>query len=638
MNYGLILTLLCLFFLSLNSNQAWSNQCEINYDLTQESEIYRDRLGTLPFESIQNQPFKTLKKSSFGFTNDAIWIKTSINLPQECAVTTKWRLEISPPYTDYIDIYWLSEANTVVHRRLGDRLEEQSKPLYLLPNIELPSSLLRKANHDTPAEIYVRIQGKNSLAIQLMLTNEQLYLKNEKEAYMASGLAFGFILLLGMVSIIQFLLLKNTDYILFGLLNVSLFFVGLLVYGLSNLFFAPFVGDVLATLSQALSPLLLFLLVASFLDLRVHFYKTYLAHLILFSLVLIWAVVSVNFDQISWSLPWTHLVTISTLFSMLTYSILLWKKVPLAPFFFLLIFLIFVSYGVQFSALSGYINHNFLTKNSPSIALLVDILFIYAALNYHAVKEHLAKAIIVSQATEAINEAKLRRLFTNLFSHEIRTPLAIISASNRNLNEGKKALPPFLQESLIRQKQAIQDIEYIADLCLTQERLKGLQSSELYLVKDIWAAVKSKADELIEPSNRKLCCNDLSLLTAASKSDSINLQQVLIAFSLILDNALKYSTKNSEILITLECDKNYIIISITNQGAGFSESTKDLTPFKRGDHVSGIPGVGIGLVLTKELIEKMHGELLITNCYEKTLNPTHITGSKVSLTIPLAKV
>lgn len=96
----------------------------------------------------------------------------------------------------------------------------------------------------------------------------------------------------------------------------------------------------------------------------------------------------------------------------------------------------------------------------------------------------------------------------------------------------------------------------------------------------------------------------------AVKTDRTRLRQVLLN---LLSNAVKYNCENGEIIITCEfSDNDMIRISITDTGIGLTQQQQGqlFLPFNRlGAEHTEIEGTGIGLVITKKLVEFMGGNI-----------------------------
>jgi CheY-like chemotaxis protein/HPt (histidine-containing phosphotransfer) domain-containing protein len=94
------------------------------------------------------------------------------------------------------------------------------------------------------------------------------------------------------------------------------------------------------------------------------------------------------------------------------------------------------------------------------------------------------------------------------------------------------------------------------------------------------------------------------------EADTIRLKQVFLN---LITNAVKYNHENGSVSIAgSRCENDCIRISITDTGPGIaSDRLSDLfKPFNRlGAEFSGVEGTGIGLVITRQLVNLMDGEL-----------------------------
>ena len=91
--------------------------------------------------------------------------------------------------------------------------------------------------------------------------------------------------------------------------------------------------------------------------------------------------------------------------------------------------------------------------------------------------------------------------------------------------------------------------------------------------------------------------------------------------SLLLSNAIKYNIKNGS--VTIECEKqstDKIRIKIHDTGRGLTDEQQQhlFQPFERvGVDQSSIEGTGIGLVITRLLVQKMGGDIGFNSVYAK---------------------
>ena len=82
----------------------------------------------------------------------------------------------------------------------------------------------------------------------------------------------------------------------------------------------------------------------------------------------------------------------------------------------------------------------------------------------------------------------------------------------------------------------------------------------------------------------------------------------------LISNAIKYSNEGGEIKIRAYLGKNTLNIDFEDNGMGIPEEQQELIfkRFTRGTNVSnkGIPGTGLGLMLSKKIVELHGGKIL----------------------------
>ncbi|MEV4641973.1 ATP-binding protein [Actinoplanes sp. NPDC049548] len=107
--------------------------------------------------------------------------------------------------------------------------------------------------------------------------------------------------------------------------------------------------------------------------------------------------------------------------------------------------------------------------------------------------------------------------------------------------------------------------------------------------------------------------------------DGARLRQVL---DHLLDNAIKYSPDQATVTVTLNNRDNAAELTITNPGAPAEEQDRLLRRLYRGSNArhQGIPGNGLGLTLSRAVIDRHHGTL--------SIKPNPPTGTSVTVRLP----
>ncbi|ODS22863.1 hypothetical protein AB835_11965 [Candidatus Endobugula sertula] len=113
-------------------------------------------------------------------------------------------------------------------------------------------------------------------------------------------------------------------------------------------------------------------------------------------------------------------------------------------------------------------------------------------------------------------------------------------------------------------------------------------------------------------------------------ADKVRLKQCLLN---LINNAVKYNIDGGAVNVILQHDERHIDIMVENTGSGIPEDKQSelFQPFNRlGVENSSIEGSGIGLVITKELLEKMQGNI--------TYSQGSLLGACFKVSLPIADV
>jgi signal transduction histidine kinase/ligand-binding sensor domain-containing protein/CheY-like chemotaxis protein len=244
------------------------------------------------------------------------------------------------------------------------------------------------------------------------------------------------------------------------------------------------------------------------------------------------------------------------------------------------------------------------------VAMALVLFTIAIVRNKILVKNTIRLKDIEKQKTEELNQAKLQ-FFTNI-THEFLTPLTILSASVDELKILSPQHNEFYAVMSNNIKRLIRLLQQILEFRKAETGNLKLKVSK----GDIAAFVKASVDNF-SPLIKKnkihfsLIC-DPETIPAYFDNDKLD----KILFNL-LSNAAKYNKTGGFVQVNLvyaSDDKNSVLISVRDNGEGIKpQALKDL--FKRfyeGDyrHFNTI-GTGIGLSLTKDLIELHKGEITV---------------------------
>ncbi len=227
---------------------------------------------------------------------------------------------------------------------------------------------------------------------------------------------------------------------------------------------------------------------------------------------------------------------------------------------------------------------------------------------YNKIK--MEKALIEArEEAESANRAKTT--FLSQMSHELRTPLNAILGFSQLLYE--EMLGP-LNES---QKDALKDVlksgHHLLELINEILDLSKIESGRITLsIEDIH--ISDLITEVIDLSRPLAVNRGIRIINEVPKGvyvkgDYTRLKQVFIN---LLSNAIKYNKDEGYVEIGIEESDKIIKVMVEDSGIGIPKDKLDrlFNPFDRlGREATSLEGTGIGLAITKKLVELMGGSI-----------------------------
>lgn len=206
------------------------------------------------------------------------------------------------------------------------------------------------------------------------------------------------------------------------------------------------------------------------------------------------------------------------------------------------------------------------------------------------------------QKTEQERE-KLKELVSDI-SHQTKTPLSNILLYTQLLQE----------QSLDAQSQSLADeirtqaekLEFLIQSLVKTSRLETGTFQLSPCESDIDGMIRSAIEQVAPKADSKQIQIDYTHERYTASFDSKWTQEALFN---ILDNAVKYSPECTRITVSVKAFEMFVCISVADQGIGISEEElpRIFGRFYRGQNVREQNGVGIGLYLSRRIIEEQGG-------------------------------
>ena len=268
-----------------------------------------------------------------------------------------------------------------------------------------------------------------------------------------------------------------------------------------------------------------------------------------------------------------------------------------------------------------YVEINFIHKKGflVPVVLILQYLnpknenarFVFVAHDITKRKED--EKILLESLENAKSASVAKSNFLMSMSHELRTPL--------NAVLGFSQLLELEADSLSQNQNAA-----VADILKAGKHLLNIIEDILDLT-SVESSSTALSFELVDPSELLQDC--FKIVSPLSKTNNVKLENEITSPSLpkinidptrfkqviinLLSNAIKYNKKGGSVTLTNDLLENNIIrFKITDTGCGIKEEdiANVFVPFNRlGYEAGNIEGTGIGLVITKILVELMNGKI-----------------------------
>lgn len=402
---------------------------------------------------------------AWGFSSTPQWVRFSLR--SQFDEPTDWWLEVSPPFTDYLTLYWIDNQGRLQTQDAGDLIPIQER-LVNLPQQVFPITL--EANEQ---RIFIlRVQGTNPLFADIRLWENQAFLEysQRQNFFMAGYLAV--LALMTLLGILYAGMLRNGVYALYTIyvltqLGLQISHTGYLAW----LVPLPWtrLPDLLASASVAIS-LGIFALIFTYIT-RMHqdFPRLSRYHLSIAWTVALVGVIFVLFDRYMLVSYWIQIYILMLTAFAVTFSIyrLLTGEYRLGSIYLAVFGVLAVGVILRILRDQGVLPNNFWTQNSiylGTLAHLVAMQFVITLgidqsrkANERALEERVkqrtrdlqernSELLHINQQNLALQselktslekESKTRQSqqdFLRMVSNEFRSPLSVIDGALILLN------------------------------------------------------------------------------------------------------------------------------------------------------------------------------------------------------------
>ncbi|MGO4594319.1 sensor histidine kinase [Leifsonia sp. 2TAF2] len=238
---------------------------------------------------------------------------------------------------------------------------------------------------------------------------------------------------------------------------------------------------------------------------------------------------------------------------------------------------------------------------------------------------------VATDMTQAREFARLKDEFVGLISHELRTPLSSILGYLELMRDDEDA--PLSEEQLqylaVAERNAHRLLRLVGDLLFTAQVESGRFPLD---IKDVeLGAVVSASVESARPvaANAGVTLvREVPDLPLEVRGDTLRLGQ---AVDNLVSNALKFTSSGGTVTVSLRRDGEQAVIAVTDTGIGIPavELSQLSQRFFRASTATrnAVPGVGLGLTITKAIVTAHGGRLDIAS--------EEGVGTSISIVLPV---
>lgn len=223
----------------------------------------------------------------------------------------------------------------------------------------------------------------------------------------------------------------------------------------------------------------------------------------------------------------------------------------------------------------------------------------------------LSRSLNLKIGTLDREKESIKELVTDI-SHQLKTPLASLKLYNSLLLEeelDEEDRIEFLQTNEISINKLHNLIESLVNISRLEASMINIKKEDKSIKETLTKAINSvKVKASLKNIKVELKDFEDKIIPHDSKWTEESIFN-------ILENAVKYTDENGKIDVYLEENINFVKINIHDNGIGIdtNEFNNIFKRFYRGEEVEGIEGSGVGLYLSRKIVESQGGNIIVSS-------------------------
>jgi signal transduction histidine kinase len=256
------------------------------------------------------------------------------------------------------------------------------------------------------------------------------------------------------------------------------------------------------------------------------------------------------------------------------------------------------------------VTHVFPRGTLTSIASISNIAFSFTSM-YIMLKYTYGFLRSVTEYHKKDTALKRISLLKNI-GHDLKTPVTIIKTNNQILEHYPSLMGDEINMLIYGTLQSITDLDLMVNNINALINDGEMSLDESLSMNELLSGLNNKY-------NAYCASKSIVFITKTNNQDVViqtNRLLLLRVINNLIDNAIKYNTKNGKVQVEYFMKtKKILVIEISDDGIGMT--TKQIeqifTPFYRAEQSRSIAGLGLGLTVVKQLIECLEGKIMVTS-------------------------
>lgn len=257
---------------------------------------------------------------------------------------------------------------------------------------------------------------------------------------------------------------------------------------------------------------------------------------------------------------------------------------------------------------------DYITRSMGNLALMLSGIWLGAMLLFFAVSVRLS-ALAARPLEES---ARREKQFIADASHDLKTPLSVILANNAILLENPEESVGSVRRWVDSTQEAAKRMQQLISRMLTLADVERPEAALCIRPVDLAAIATKAALEMESTAYEKGVTLETVLPAECTLRGNADYLQRIV--SSLLENALKYEPAGGRVQLTLIREKKKVRLSVQNFGSTIPEADLPhvFDRFYRSDksRKSESGSFGLGLAITKEMAEKLGGEISVASTAE----------------------